>query len=178
MRSLTQAWFQCDADLAGNSDNSHSTSAHIGYLGHHSMVSFTSKTQGSLFTSTAESEIKAVDQCLKEEALAMRSMLILMGFLQDATIIVEDNQTCVYAFEIPHMTRGMRHLDLAELLIKEKVEAKEIKRLKVASADNTSDLGTKRLALPLLNKLTSRIIDKSLRVLIFLIKINFFFNIH
>ena len=58
----------------------------------------------------------------------------------------------------------MRHLDLAESLIEEKVEAKEIKQLKVASADNTSDLGTKRLALPLFNKLTSRIIDKSLRV--------------
>ena len=49
--------------------------------------------------------------------------------------------------------------DLAEMLIKEKVESNEIKLLKVASADNTSDLGTKRLALPLFNKLTSRIID-------------------
>ena len=163
MRPLTQARFQCDADLAGNLDNSHSTSAHIGYIGH-SVVSFTSKTQGSLSTSTAESEIKAVNQCLKEEALALRGMLILMGFPQDATIIEEDNQACVYASEIPHMTRGMRHLDLAELLIKEKVDAKEIKLLKVASADNTSDLGTKRLALPLFNKLTSRIIDKTLRV--------------
>ena len=75
----------------------------------------------------------------------------------------EDNQACVYASEIPHMTRGMRHLDLAELLIKEKVD-KEIKLLKVASADNTSDLSTKRLALPLFNKLSSRIIDKTLRV--------------
>ena len=119
MRSLTQARFQCDVDLAGDLDNSHSTSAHIGYRGH-SVVSFTSKTQGSLTTSTAESEIKAVFQCLKEEALALRSMLMLMGFPQDATIIEEDNQACVYASEIPHMTRGMRHLDLAELLIKEK----------------------------------------------------------
>ena len=59
-------------------------------------------------------------QCLKEEALALRGMLNLMGFPQDATIIEEDNQACVYASEIPHMIRGMRHLDLAELLIKEK----------------------------------------------------------
>ena len=88
-----------------------------------------------------------------------------MGFPQDATIIEEDNQACVYASEIPYMTRGMRHLDLAELLIKEKVDAKEIKLLKVASAEiNTSDLGTKRLALLLFNELTSRIIDKTLRV--------------
>ena len=90
--------------------------------------------------------------------LAMRGMLILMGFPQDATIIEEDNQACVYASEIPHLTRGMKHLDLAEMLIKEKVESNEIKLIKVASADNTSDLGTKRLALPLFNKLTSRII--------------------
>ena len=91
MRGLTQARFQCDAVLAGNLDNLHSTSAHIGYIGHHSVVSFTSKTQGSLSTSTAVSEIKAVNQCLKEEALAMRGMLNLMGFPQDATIIEEDN---------------------------------------------------------------------------------------
>ena len=44
-------------------------------------------------------------------------------------IIEEDNQACVYASEIPHLTRGMRHLDLAEILIKEKVESKEIKLL-------------------------------------------------
>ena len=36
----------------------------------------------------------------------------------------------------------MRHLDLAEMLIKMKVESKEIKLLKVASADNTSDYRT------------------------------------
>ena len=55
-------------------------------------------------------------------------------------IIEEDNQACVYASKIPHMTRRMHHLDLAELLIKEKVDPKEIKLLKADSADNTSDL--------------------------------------
>ena len=95
-------------------------------------MSFTSKTQGSLSTSTAESKIKAVNQCLKEEALAMRGMLILMRFPQDATIIEEDNQACVYGSKIPHLTRRMKYLDLAEMLVKEKVESNEIKSLKVA----------------------------------------------
>ena len=130
MRRLTQARFQCDADLAGNLDNLHSTSAHIGYIGIHSVMSF--KTQGSLSTSTAKSKIKAVNQCLKEEALAMRGILILMGFPQDATIIEEDNQACVYGSGIPHLTRRMKHLDLAEMPVKEKVESNEIKLLKVA----------------------------------------------
>ena len=164
MKTLTQLRFQCDADLAGNLDNFHSTTAYIGYLGANNVVSFTSKTQGSLSTSTAESEIKAVNQCLKEDAIAMRGMLILMGFPQDPTIIEEDNQACVYASQVPHLTRGMKHLDLAEMLIKEKVENNEIKLLKVASGDNTSDLGTKRLALPLFTRLTHRIIDMQLRV--------------
>ena len=163
MRGLTQTRFQCDADLAGNLVNLHSTSAHIGYISHHSVVSFTRKTLGSLSKSTVESEIKAVNQCLKEDALAMRGMLNLTGFPQDATIIEEDNQACVYASERPHLTRGMRHLDLKKE-IKEKVESKEIKLLKVASADNTSDLATKRLALPLIYKLSSRILDESLGV--------------
>ena len=162
MREITQLRFQCDADLAGNLDNSHSTSSHLGYLGK-SLISFTSKTQGSLSTSTAESEIKAVNQCLKDELLALRGMLNLMGFPQDTTIIEEDNQACVYASDVPHMTRGMRHLDLAEMLVKEKVEDKSVILLKVASADNTSDLGTKRLKLPLFLKLTAKIIDKTLR---------------
>ena len=47
---------------------------------------------------------------------------------------------------------------------KRKSSSKEIKLLKVASADNTSDIGTKRIALPLFNKLTSRIMDTSLTV--------------
>ena len=39
------------------------------------------------------------------------------GFPQDATIIEEVSQSCVYASEIPHLTRGIRHFDLAEMLI-------------------------------------------------------------
>ena len=54
------------------------------------------------------------------EVLVKRGLLILMGLPQDATIIEEDNQACLYASEIPHMSWGMRHLDLAELLIKER----------------------------------------------------------
>ena len=58
----------------------------------------------------------------------------------------------MYASDIPHLTRGMKHRGLAEMLIKEKVESNETKLLKVASAGNTSDLGTMRLALLLFNK--------------------------
>lgn len=84
-------------------------------------------------------------------------------FSQDAVITEEDNQAYVYATEIPHATRGMRYLDLAELLIKKKVDAYGVKLLNVPSADNTSELGSIRLASPQLNKWRPQIIDKSLR---------------
>ena len=58
----------------------------------------------------------------------------------------------------------MKHLNLAEMLIKEKVENNEIKLLKAASGDNTSDIGTERLAIPSVTKRTDRIIDMQLRV--------------
>ena len=162
MKKLTQARFQCDADLAGNWDNGHSTSSHLGYIGKHHLVSYTSKTQGSLSTSTAESEIKAVNMCLKDEAIAMRGMLILMGFPQDATVIEEDNLATCYSAATPHLTRGLRHLDLTQMFVKYKVIEGDIVLEKVSSMDNTSDIGTKRLALPLFNKLKCRIIDQSL----------------
>ena len=44
-------------------------------------------------------------------------------------------QACVYASEIPHLTRGTEHLDLAEMLIKEKVESNEINLLNSGRAN-------------------------------------------
>ena len=78
--------------------------------------------------------------------------------------IEEYNQACLHTSEIPRLNKSMRHVDLAEISVKEKVESKEIKLLKLASGDNTSHIGTKRLALSLFNKSTSRIMDTSLIV--------------
>ena len=89
MRPLTQARFQCDADLAGSLDNSHSTSAHIEYIGL-SVVRFTRKTKGSLPTSTAELEIKAVNQCLEEEDEIMQTESCEVNLVQETQLIVKD----------------------------------------------------------------------------------------
>jgi hypothetical protein len=42
-------------------------------------------------TSTAESEIKAVNHALKAEVTATRNMLTMMGWKQTTTVIEEDN---------------------------------------------------------------------------------------
>ena len=57
MTNTLQLRFQCDADLAGNDDNKHSQASFLGYLGG-SLICWCSTDQGSVSTSTAESEIK------------------------------------------------------------------------------------------------------------------------
>jgi hypothetical protein len=73
----------------------------------------------------------------------------MMGWKQSTTVIEQDNSACVAAASVPHITRGMRHLDLAERHLKEKTQDGTCLVVKVASADNNADIGTKRV--PLVN---------------------------
>jgi hypothetical protein len=61
------------------------------------------------------------------------------------------------------MTRNLRHLSLAEAYAKEKVQDGTCIVVKVASEDNNSDIGTKRVTQPIFTNLTSQIVDRSLR---------------
>ena len=112
MTQVLQLKFQCDANLGGNQDNGHSQTSYVGYLGE-SIICWCSTDQGSVSTSTAESEIKAVNHTLKAEVISNRGIMNAMGWIQQPTIIQEDNQACVYALEAKHMTRNLRHLELA-----------------------------------------------------------------
>ena len=63
MTKILQLRFHCDADLGGNLDNGHSQTSYIGYLSK-SVICWCSTDQGSVSTSTADSEIKAVNHTL------------------------------------------------------------------------------------------------------------------
>jgi hypothetical protein len=160
--SLLQLRFQCDADLGGNMDNHHSQTSYLGYLGRN-LICWCSTDQGSISTSTAESEIKAVNHTLKSEVISVRGILNTMGWTQLPTPIEEDNQACVYHAKATHMTRNLRHLDLTENWVKAKVADGTCVVVKVASADNNSDIGTKRVSLPTYTRLLSQIIDQEQR---------------
>ena len=144
MTEFLQLRFQCDADLAGNLDNLHSQTSYLGCLGP-SLICWCSTDQGSISTSTAESEIKAVNHTLKAEVIANRGMLSQMGWLQAPTRIEEDNKACVDASIITHITRGLRHLDITENFLEEKYADGTCVLVKIASSDNNSDIGTKRV---------------------------------
>ena len=163
MTALLQLRFQCDADLGGNLDNCHSQTSYLGYLAG-SLICWCSTDQGSISTSTAESEIKAVNHTLKQEVIANRGILNAMGWKQEPTPIEEDNSACVAASNVTHMTRGLRHLDLTENYIKEKVADKSCILVKVESRNNNSDIGTKRVPLSLFNTLTNDLVDRQKRL--------------
>jgi hypothetical protein len=160
MTAQLQLRFQCDADLGGNLDSSHSQTSYLGYLGG-DLICWCSTDQGSVATSTAESEIKAVNHVLKTEVIPSRGILNRMGWIQGPTVIEEDNSACVAASKVTHLTRNLRHLDLAESYFKEKVEDLTCVVEKVESRHNNSDLGTKRIPLPLFISLTSHLVDRS-----------------
>ena len=164
MTEVLQLRFQCDADLAGNPDTLHSQTSFLGYLGD-SLICWCSTDQGSISTSTAESEIKAVNHTLKAEVIANRGILTTMGWKQAPTIIEEDNKACVDASMLTHMTRGLRHLAITENFLKEKYADGTCVLIKVATSDNNSDIGTKRVIRQVFEKLTNDIIDKSLRII-------------
>ena len=127
------------------------------------MICWCSIDQGSVSTSTTESEIKAVDHTLKAEVISNRGILNSMGWKQEPTIIEEDNQACVFASEAKHMTRNQRHLDLAEIWFKEKVADGTCIVQKEESKENNSDIGTRRVPNQIFDYLTHNLIDYSLR---------------
>ena len=160
MTRVLQLRFQCDADLAGNLDNTHSQTSFLGYLGG-SLICWCSTDQGSVSTSTAESEIKAVNHALRGEVIANRGILTMMGWKQDTTIIEEDNKACVDASKILQMTRNLRHLEISQNWFKEKAHEGVCKLVKVDSAQNNSDIGTKRVPQKVFDYLTDSILDRT-----------------
>ena len=97
--------------------------------------------------------------------IANRGMLSQMGWLQAPTRIEEDNKACVDALIISRMTRGLRHLEITENFLKENYADGTYVLVKIASSDNNSDIGTKRVTKQVFEKLTNEIVDKSLRVI-------------
>jgi hypothetical protein len=77
-----------------------------------------STDQGSVSTSSAESEIKAVNHTLRSEVCADRYILNAMGWKQSPTVIEEDNAACVACASTPHITRNMRHIELAHYFLR------------------------------------------------------------
>jgi hypothetical protein len=85
---------------------------------------------------------------------------MLTSWKQTTTVIEEDKSACVASSQVTLITRGMRHFELADHYIKEKVADGTCIIVKIKLEDNNSDIGTKRVPLPLFTQLTYRLVDR------------------
>ena len=85
----------------------------------------------------------------------------MMGWVQQTTVIEEDNKACVDASKILQMTRNLRHLEIMENWFKEQTDKGVCKIIKIDSAQNNSDIGTKRVNQKVFDYLTNSILDRN-----------------
>ena len=77
-----------------------------------------------------------------------------MGFPQtQASIIYEDNKSCINIAESYKTHPAVKHIDVRHHFIRDRVlEVKDIQLQKLGTADMTADLFTKQLPYPLFKK--------------------------
>jgi hypothetical protein len=123
----------------------------------------TSTDQGSIALSSCESELKAVSYRLRSDVIACRGILNTMGWIQDTTPIEEDNAACVFASNVTHMTRNLKHIETIDGWVKDKVADKSCMLVEISTENNNADIGTKRVPQSLFNALTHRLVDRQNR---------------
>ena len=89
-------------------------------------VSWSSKRQGHVTTSTAEAEYVALCEMTKE-IVWMRGLLLELGFaVKEPTVINEDNQAAVALAKNPVHHQRSKHIDVAYHFTRERVERGEV----------------------------------------------------
>jgi hypothetical protein len=146
-----------DADLAGNPDTRHSQTGYILMIGR-SVIAWNSTGQGSLSSSTAESEIKSVRHCLIDILVIVKLILSHMGFPQYDSPTYNDNKAVKDVSDRDEITRGLRHIELAYHIVITARERGVITIVHIPSADNVADILTKPVSAAVFNYLVPSII--------------------
>lgn len=118
-------------------------SGHIIHL--HGPLHWQSKRQTITARSSAESEIYATDECVRElEYLrkVMTELNLKETFFQKPTSIYNDNMACVQWCH-NRTTRTIRHIQLRDNAVREAVQSKKINVTHIPGKDNIADIFTK-----------------------------------
>jgi Reverse transcriptase (RNA-dependent DNA polymerase) len=132
-----------DSDYAGDVAERKSTSGYVTFVGN-CAVTWSSRKQRIIATSTAEAEYIALAHCARE-VLFLRQFLKELGHPQQATVIREDNQACIKIAENPAHHARTKHIDVRYHFIRERIELEQITLEYVESKENIADIFTKGL---------------------------------
>lgn len=108
-------------------------------------ISWQVKKQQTVALSSCEAEYQGLAAAV-QEALFLRGLLTEMGYEQtDATIIGEDNQSCIKMATNPVLHKRSKHIDTKYQFIRERVEGNSV-QLKYTPTDSmAADILTKSL---------------------------------
>lgn len=134
-----------DSNYAGDLDKRRSTSEYTMSLGGLGIISWSTKKQPTVATSSTEAEYIACCHTTKE-VVWLRALLRAMGFPQTAaTILWCDNQGAIALTEDPSVHARTKHIDVQYHYSRERVEMGEIGFKYIHTLENLADTFTKSL---------------------------------
>ncbi|KAJ9544768.1 hypothetical protein OSB04_024475 [Centaurea solstitialis] len=149
-----------DADYGGCNMDRKSTSGHLQFLGN-KLVSWASKKQQCVSTSTAESEYVAAASCCSQ-VLWMQSQLRDYGLDYKKIPIYCDSKSAIAISANPVQHSKTKHIDIRYHFLKDNVEKENIELYFVNTEYQLADLFTKALDEKRFKFLISRLIDKKI----------------
>jgi transposase InsO family protein len=133
-----------DSDFAGNLDTRRSTSGYCFRLGNGAAISWSSKRQGAVATSTTEAEVYAASEAIKE-ATYLQGVLGDMGIPTATTTLHIDNQAAIALSKDTANNGKAKHYSTRVEFIRDEVKKKNIQPQYISTDNNAADLLTKGL---------------------------------
>ena len=137
-----------DTDFAGCKETRRSTSGGVIILGGHT-VRHRSKTQTTIALSSGEAELLGIGSAIAE-GLGFQSLARDMGW--QYKIRVHSDATAAIGIARRRGLGKVRHLDVTDLWVQEKLRCKAVKLVKILGADNPADIFTKYVDRGILSK--------------------------
>jgi len=135
-----------DADYAGDPESRRSTTGWV-FLTNGAPISWQSRRQPSVSTSTAEAECIAAAAATKE-ALWLRKLLADVGEPVNSIRIAEDNTAYLSIINNPEGVGRAKHVDISHHMVRERVLRGEVTFFHLPTADMVADGLTKPLPVP------------------------------
>ena len=137
---------ESDADRSGDHDDRRSTTGYFFKLGFSGgAVSWQTKKQQTVALSSCEAEYQGLAAAV-QEATFFRSLICQMGYHQiQATVIGENNQSCIKLATSPVMHQRSKHIDTKYHFIRKKIGDQSVQLVYTPTDRLAADLLTKSL---------------------------------
>ncbi|KAJ9536095.1 hypothetical protein OSB04_un000733 [Centaurea solstitialis] len=149
-----------DADWAGCPNTRRSTSGFCVYLGDN-LVSWSSKRQHVVSSSSAEAEYRGIANVVAETAWLRNLLLELCCPLSRAIVVFCDNVSAMYLASNPVQHQRTKHVEIDLHFVRERVAIGHVRVLHVPSAYQYADIFTKGLPARGGNTNNKRNLDKN-----------------